>query len=87
MSIFESREVSAFFRFVNRPVGRVLRVAGGLTLLGVGYSQYDGTWALLPVILMFFGAVVTTTAVLHLCPAAVVVGGPIRGKSILERTR
>lgn len=87
MSMFESKGVSAFFRFVNRPIGRVLRVAGGLTLLGVGYSQYDGTWALLPVALMFMGAAMATTALFHVCPAALVVGGPISGKAILDRTR
>ena len=87
MSMFESKGVSAFFRFVNRPIGRVLRVAGGLGLLSLGYSQYDGTRALLPIALMFFGVAAATTALLHLCPAALVVGGPISGKTILDRTK
>ena len=87
MTSFDSKGVSSFFRFVNRPIGRVLRVAGGLTLFGVGYSQYDGTWALLPMVLMFFGAAAAATALLHLCPAALVVGGPISGKTILDRTQ
>lgn len=87
MSSFDSKGVSAFFRFVNRPIGRVLRVAGGVTLLAVGYSQYHGTWALLPIVLMFMGGAMAATALFHLCPAALVVGGPISGKTILDRTR
>ena len=87
MSSFDSKGVSAFFRFVNRPIGRMLRVAGGLALLGGGYSLYDGTWALLPVVLMFFGIAMATTSLLHLCPAATVFGGPISGRTILDRTR
>ena len=75
---------TAFFQFVNQPLGRVLRFAGGAALVILGYSLGDGSPALGSLVPIVFGVLMAATSALHLCPASAILGGPIRGKHILE---
>lgn len=81
MTIAKSLRESSFFRFMNRPIGRLMRFGGGLGLLAVGYAS-QGAVALL---LMAFGLAMAATSAVDLCPASAALGGPIRGRQILNR--
>ena len=83
MTIAKSLRESSFFRFVNRPIGRLIRFGGGLGLLAVGYATSAGVVSL---VLMAVGLAAAATSAVDLCPASAALGGPIRGRDILDKS-
>ncbi len=81
MTAAKSLRESSFFRFVNRPIGRLLRFAGGLGVLAFGYSQPG----IAGFALLALGTLMASTSLVDLCPASAMLGGPIRGRQILDR--
>ena len=82
MTIAKSLRESSFFRFVNRPIGRLIRFGGGLGLLALGFAISGGAAS---VVLMAFGFAMAGTSAVDLCPASAALGGPIRGRDILNQ--
>jgi hypothetical protein len=76
MSLGESFSRSAFARFMGSPAGRVVRVAGGLALLALGWPLLPGAGG---VALAFAGLAVLAAGVFNLCYLRSLLGGPLRG--------
>jgi hypothetical protein len=78
-SASESFNRSALSRFLNRPEGRVFRVAAGLGFLVVGYL-YRGH--ALGVLSMIWGLFPLSAGALDICYISALLGGPLSGARI-----
>ena len=72
-----------FLSFMNTPVGRLIRVAGGLALLvaGVVIGGVAGT------VLALFSLAPIATGVLGVCPINPLVGQPMRACAVPTKRR
>lgn len=68
----------AFACFMARPLGRGLRIVGGLALIGWGYNMRGTT---LGTVLMIVGVVPLLAGLLNLCFIAPIIGAPFSGRS------
>ncbi len=68
----------AFAEWMAKPAGRILRIAAGLVLIGVGlYFQTFWGYAVAVV-----GVVPVLAGVFNICLIAPVLGAPFRGRSL-----
>ena len=68
-----------FARFMSSNIGRLLRIVGGLALIGVGFWVVGGTWGFL---LTVVGLVPLLAGLLKFCVFAPLFGGPFWAKDI-----
>ena len=83
MSASESFGRSAPARFINSPAGRLARVIAGVVLIAWGYATGGTATGL---VLMAAGLVPLATGAFDLCLISAVLGGPIRGALLRQRT-
>lgn len=79
MNRYESFNQSGFSKFLNKPAGRILRLAAGIGFLAFGFTHRKHAsgvaslvWGLLP-----FSA-----GALDVCYISAALGGPLSGKKI-----
>jgi hypothetical protein len=75
---------SSFSRFLNRPAGRIFRLAAGTGFLAVGYAyRHDAlgrlsmAWSILPL----------SAGAFDVCYISALLGGPLSGAKIRTRYR
>jgi hypothetical protein len=83
MSIAESFGRSGFAQFVNSPAGRVVRIVAGLGLVAWGCSNRGGASG---TILLILGLVPLAAGAFDWCLISALLGGPLSGRRIRERT-
>jgi hypothetical protein len=81
MSLAQSFGRSAFARFINSSVGRVLRVVAGAGLSAWGYVQY-GSGSGAGLALMLVGLVPLAAGLFDWCLISALLGGPLSGARI-----
>jgi hypothetical protein len=79
MSIAESFGRSPFARFINSPVGRLVRIIAGVVLVGWGLMQRGTSTG---IILMVVGLVPLAAGTFDLCLISALLGGPVSGARI-----
>jgi hypothetical protein len=79
MSLAQSFGQSAFARFINSPIGRVVRVVAGIGLIAWGYTQRDSG---IGFGLMLIGLVPLAAGVFDWCLISALLGGPLSGARI-----
>ena len=67
----------AFACFMEKPLGRALRIVAGLALIGWGYTMRGTT---LGTVLMIVGVVPLLAGLLNLCFIAPIIGAPFSGR-------
>ncbi len=72
---------SKLSRFLNRPEGRVFRIAAGVGFIIIGYIF---RFHVLGVISMIWGLFPLSAGLLDICYVSLVLGGPASGKKIRE---
>ena len=83
MRIAESSGQSGFARFVSSPAGRLVRRVVGLGLITGGSAQRGSSTGL---VLMVAGLVPLAAGAFDWCLISALLGGPISGARIRERT-
>jgi len=74
-----------FARFMAQPKGRGLRVVAGVIFLAVGIVLLvTHTVVPLGVVLVVLSVVLIGGGSANICPLAVLVGGPLRGRDALK---
>jgi hypothetical protein len=84
VSSAEAFNQSGFSRFINRPAGRVFRLAAGAGFLVVGYLFRDHP---LGVISMVYSVLPLSAGAFDICFISAVLGGPLSGAKIREAQR
>jgi hypothetical protein len=72
-----------FLSFMNAPLGRAIRVGGGLLLLAIGFVLGGG----LGVAISVFAILPIATGVFGVCPVNPLFGQPMRACSVAPRRR
>lgn len=70
--------------FMAHPTGRLLRIAGGLALIGWGWTMRGTTTG---TVLMIVGVVPILAGVFNVCLIAPIIGAPFSGRAALEDER
>jgi hypothetical protein len=79
MAWHEAFNQSGFSKFLNRPAGRVFRVAAGLVFLAVGYLYRDHP---LGVLSIAWSVVPLSAGAFDMCYISAALGGPLSGPKI-----
>jgi hypothetical protein len=79
MSRHESFNQSGFSKFLNRPGGRIFRLAAGAGFLIVGYVFRDHP---LGVLSMLWGLLPLSAGAFDICYISAMLGGPLSGAKI-----
>ena len=79
MSLAQSFGCSAFARFINSPLGRVVRIVAGLGLIAWGYIQHGSGIGLA---FMLVGLVPLAAGAFDWCIISALLGGPLSGARI-----
>jgi hypothetical protein len=79
MSMAESFGRSGFARFINSPVGRVLRVVVGVALIAWGVTKSGSSTG---IILIVVGLVPLLAGSFNLCLISALLGGPMNGARV-----
>jgi hypothetical protein len=70
---------SGFSRFLNRPAGRVFRLAAGIAFLAVGYMYRGHTLGVLSMVWSIFPL---SAGAFDICYVSALLGGPLSGAKI-----
>jgi len=81
MSLSESFGRSGFAKFINTPMGRVVRIVAGLALIAWGYVQLP---EISGIILIVLGLIPFVAGAFHMCLISALLGGPISGAKIAK---
>jgi hypothetical protein len=79
MSMAESFARTGIARFINSPVGRVVRIVVGLALIGYGYTRRAETTGM---VLVVVGLAPLAAGSFNLCLVSALLGGPLSGAKI-----
>ena len=79
MSIAESFGRSGFAKFINTTLGRIVRIVGGLALIGWGYIQLP---EIVGIVYIVVGLIPFVAGVGNMCLISAMLGGPISGSRI-----
>jgi hypothetical protein len=79
MTKYESFNQSGFSIFLNKPVGRILRLVAGIGFLVVGFMYRHHA---LGVISMVWGLLPLSAGGLDICYVSAALGGPLSGEKI-----
>lgn len=74
----------AFACFMAKPLGRGLRIAAGLALIGWGYAMRGTT---LGTVLMIVGVIPLLAGLLNVCLLAPIIGAPFFGRNAVRSGR
>ena len=82
--IEESFNRSGISKFLNKPAGRIFRMAAGIGFIIVGYLFRDH---LLGIVCILWGILPLTAGAFDICYISLVLGGPISCEKIREKQR
>jgi len=82
MSMHETFNQSDFSKFLNRPAGRIFRLAAGSVFLVVGYLYRDH---LLGILSIAWSVLPLSAGAFDICYISAALGGPISGKEIRSK--
>ena len=83
-SLAEKFNRSGLSRFLNRPAGRIFRLAAGIVflLVGVVYREYT-----LGILSLIWGVLPLSAGALDICYISALLGGPLSGARIREKQK
>ena len=83
-SLAEKFNRSGLSRFLNRPAGRIFRLAAGIVflLVGVVYREYT-----LGILSLIWGVFPLSAGALDICYISALLGGPLSGARIREKQK
>ncbi len=79
MAMHESFNQSGFSKFLNTPVGRILRLVIGIGFIAVGYIYRDHTLGIISIV---WGLLPLSAGIFDICYVSAALGGPLSGKKI-----
>ena len=82
--VAEAFNRSLLSRFLNRPAGRIFRLAAGIGFLVVGFVYREYT---LGVLSMIWGVFPLSAGGLDICYISALLGGPLSGAKIRDRQK
>lgn len=82
MSLAQTFGRSGFARFINSPAGRWTRIAAGVVLVALGYTQRATG---VGIVLMILGLVPLVAGSFDWCLISALLGGPISGAALRKK--
>jgi hypothetical protein len=75
--------MGSFVQFMQGTFGRLLRIAAGLAIIGVGVLLVGGTWG---IVLTFVGAIPLLAGLMGICLVAPIFGYDLTGRRLQPPT-